>query len=76
MVEQQHEKIVIENRGRNVALIIPFPNSREKMPGVSTPSLATIDALTSRSDSFVGIVRETDLDYRSFRSEFLLEKYS
>ena len=75
MVEQQHENIVIEKRGRYVALIIPFPKSSEKMPVESTPSRAAIDALVSRSDSFVGIVREADLDYRSSRSGFLLDKY-
>ena len=76
MVDQQHENIVIEKRGRNVALIIPFPTSTETVTVVPTPSRAAIDALVSRSDSFVGIIREADLDYRSSRSEFLLGKYS
>jgi hypothetical protein len=76
MVEQQHENIVIEKRGRKVALIIPFPSSSEIAPSMLAPSRRAIDALVSRSDSFVGIVRETDLDYRSSRTEFLLGKYS
>jgi antitoxin (DNA-binding transcriptional repressor) of toxin-antitoxin stability system len=75
MVEQQHENIIIEKRGRKVALIIPFPNSSEIAPTVLTSSLTAIDALASRSDSFVGIVKETELDYRSSRTEFLLGKY-
>jgi len=75
MVEQQHENIVIEKRGRKVALIIPFPSSSETAPSMSAPSRKAIDALVSRSDNFVGIVRETDLDYCSSRTEFLLEKY-
>ncbi len=76
MVEQQHENIVIEKRGRNVALIIPFPDSGKAVVPLSIPSRSAIDALASRSDRFVGIVREAELDYRSSRSEFLLEKYS
>jgi prevent-host-death family protein len=75
MVEEQHENIVIEKRGRKVAIIIPFPQNQEINPAMLATSLARIDELASRSDSFVGIVKETDLDYRSSRTEFLLEKY-
>lgn len=76
MVEQQHENIIIEKRGRKVALIIPFPNSNEITPTILASSRTAIDLLASRCDSFVGIVKESDLDYRSSRTEFLLEKYS
>jgi prevent-host-death family protein len=75
MVEQQHEKIIIEKRGRKVALIIPFPDNSETVSHLPAPSRTAIDALASRSDRFVGIVKEADLDYRSDRTEFLLEKY-
>lgn len=67
---------MIEKRGRKVALIIPFPSNSETALHISTTSRTAIDALASRSDRFVGIVREADLDYLSNRTEFLLEKYS
>jgi antitoxin (DNA-binding transcriptional repressor) of toxin-antitoxin stability system len=76
MVEQQHENIVIEKRGRNVALIIPFPDTGVQTSLSSLPSLAALDALSSRSDNFVGIVKEAYLDYRSSRTDYLLAKYS
>ncbi|MEI6206840.1 MAG: type II toxin-antitoxin system Phd/YefM family antitoxin [Desulfuromonadales bacterium] len=76
MVDQQHEKIVIEKRGRKVALIIPFPDTGVDTSHHAVPSLAALDALPSRSDTFIGIVKEADLDYRSSRTEYLLTKYS
>jgi antitoxin (DNA-binding transcriptional repressor) of toxin-antitoxin stability system len=76
MVELQHEKIVIEKRGRKVALIIPFPDNDEAISHPAVPSLAYLDALPSRSDTFIGIVKEADLDYRGSRTEYLLAKYS
>lgn len=76
MVELQHEKIVIEKRGRTVALIIPFQDPGANPSLFSAPSLSSLDALPSRSDKFIGIVKEADLDYRSSRSEYLLAKYS
>jgi antitoxin (DNA-binding transcriptional repressor) of toxin-antitoxin stability system len=76
MVEQHHEKIVIEKRGRKVALIIPFPDVGVNTSHRAVPSLASLDELPSRSDKFIGIVKEADLDYRSSRTEYLLAKYS
>jgi antitoxin (DNA-binding transcriptional repressor) of toxin-antitoxin stability system len=75
MVEQQHEKIVVEKRGKKVALIIPFPEKSEH-PVSSILSIAALDALPSQSDRFVGIVKEADLDYRDSRAGHLLAKYS
>lgn len=76
MVELQHEKIVIEKRGRKVALIIPFPDTHVNPEFYKVPSLASLDALPSRSDTFIGIVKEADLDYRNSRTEYLVAKYS
>ncbi len=75
MVEQQHEKIVVEKRGKKVALIIPFAEKSEHSVS-SIFSIAALDALPSQSDRFVGIVKEADLDYRDSRAGHLLAKYS
>lgn len=76
MVEHQHEKIVVEKRGRKVALIIPFADADDRHESSPvTTSLAALDATPSRSDIFVGIVTEADMDYRDSRATFLLAKY-
>jgi len=75
IVETQHERIVIEKRGRKVAIIIPFPNIPTNLVLTTVTSLTTLDALPSRVDSFIGIVKETDFDYRNSRTEYLLTKY-
>ena len=75
MVENQHEKIVVEKRGRKVALIIPFTDGdviHQFSPGTS---LAALDAAPSRSDNFIEIVKEADLDYHDSRAAYLLAKY-
>ena len=45
MVENQHEKIVVEKRGRKVALIIPFTDGDVRLelsPGTSLAALALL----------------------------------
>lgn len=61
MVENQHEKIVVEKRGRKVALVIPFTDGDVRLQLSPGTSLAALDAAPSRSDNFVGIVKEADI---------------
>ena len=75
MVENQHENIVVEKRGRKVALIIPFTEGDVRPNVIPGNSLAALDAAPSRSDNFIGIVKKADIDYRESRAAYLLAKY-
>lgn len=75
MVEHHHERIVVEKRGRRIALIIPFTEGAERPDVSPITSLAGLDQAPSRSDSFVGIVTNADIDYRDSRADYLLAKY-
>ena len=76
LVDMKKEEIVIEKRGKPIAVIVPletFEKSRSTFPA----DRDALEQLPSRLDRFGGILEEEEIDrdYREGREAYLHEKH-